>query len=85
MVSDISKKIGDHWSKKSQLQKQQKNMKLRWWQSPHINKYINSLICDKKINGVSKGIQIKLKELIGENDVPNRCISVGGGSGQKEG
>jgi len=78
------KKIGAHWSKVTKDAEKQKDLKLRWWQSPHIIRHINQMVCNEDIPGVSAGVVSRVRQIAGASIPFKRGISVGGGSGQKE-
>lgn len=78
MKKEISRKIGDYWSKSS-LKKNPEHV--RWWEVPTIHKHVNQLICGEPVDGVNKGLITVLKDLGLTFD---HGVSVGFGNGQKE-
>jgi len=78
MKKDIAKKIDDHWSDVN-LIKQPK--RIRWWQSSTIRKHVNQIVCGEPVNGISEGLNIRLKDL---GSTFEYGVSVGFGNGQKE-
>ena len=83
-MENLSKKVGAHWSKVTKDSSKQKNLKLRWWQSPHIIRHINQLVSNEQIPGFSSGLISEVKKLAGSSIPYKKGISVGGGIGQKE-
>lgn len=83
-MKDINKIVGDHWSQITEMQISNTQLKLRWWQSPHIIKHINKIVCGEEISGFSQGL-IQLARSRAKSLIPfEKGISVGGGTGQKE-
>ncbi|MGJ3249117.1 MAG: class I SAM-dependent methyltransferase [Elainellaceae cyanobacterium] len=83
-MQDINKKIDAHWSNVTKKTSESKNLKLRWWQSPHIIKHINRVVCGEPIPGFSQGLINIVKARAGRSIPFMKGISVGGGNGQKE-
>jgi SAM-dependent methyltransferase len=83
-VKDVKKKIGEHWSSVTKKESEKKHLKLRWWQSPHVIKHVNQLVCGEQVPGFSQGL-INLVKNRASSLIPfKKGISVGGGTGQKE-
>ncbi|MBI4645374.1 MAG: glycosyltransferase family 2 protein, partial [Bacteroidia bacterium] len=68
----------------SQANQPQKVLKLRWWQSQHIIKHINHLVCGDYVGGFSQGLTNRVKDLYGAKLPFKKGISVGGRNGLKE-
>ncbi|MGJ3250838.1 MAG: class I SAM-dependent methyltransferase [Elainellaceae cyanobacterium] len=83
-MQEINKQIDAHWSNVAKKKSSSKNLKLRWWQSPHIIKHINQIVCGEPIPGFSQGLIDIVKERAGHSIPFRKGISVGGGNGQKE-
>jgi SAM-dependent methyltransferase len=83
-MENHSEKIGEHWSKVTKDSAKRKNLKLRWWQSPHVIRHINQLVCGEPVPGFSSGLIKQVRNLAAESIPFKRGISVGGGNGQKE-
>lgn len=80
----IIDKVDQYWSDREKLNKEEKNLKLRWWQSPHIISNINKRVCGESVSGASQGLNhyIKIKY---KDKIPfKNGISVGCGTGKKE-
>lgn len=79
MKNRLKKHIGRHWSRVSKKQATRGNLKLRWWQSPTVHRYISRLL--NKKTSIGGGIQKAVRRGL----LPcQRAISVGCGTGQKE-
>lgn len=84
LVKNLNEKIGAYWSNMIKKSSKEKNLKLRWWQDPHIIKHINQLVCGERLPGSSQGL-IDIVKKIACNSIPfKKGISIGGGNGQKE-
>lgn len=83
-MEDEKKIIGGHWSNVTKNNSNNKNLKLRWWQSQYIIKYINQLICGENIPGVSQGLINTVKKRASSSIPFEKGVSIGGGAGQKE-
>jgi hypothetical protein len=62
-MEDAARKlIGEYWS--TAVQKTNPTgLKLRWWQSPFILRHINMRVCGQPIDGISRGLIQRAKEL----------------------
>ncbi len=78
------RQIASHWSQVTTQSQQSPNLRLRWWQSPHIIKRINQKVAGLPLDGFSQGITHRAKEIGGSRCPFTRGISVGCGNGQKE-
>lgn len=77
------KQIGEYWS--GVVQKTNPTgLKLRWWQSPFIVRHINMRVCGQAVDGLSRGLVRRAKELLGERAPLTRGVSVGCGNATKE-
>lgn len=82
--NEQQQKVASHWSSVTKKSQQTKNLRLRWWQSPHIIRHINKKVTGSPLDGFSQGITQRAKELAGDRYPFSRGISVGCGNGQKE-
>ena len=82
-MENNEKKVGSHWSKISQ-QNSKLNLRLRWWQSQTIIRYINQKVSGLPLSGFSNGLTHRAKEIAADRAPFAKAISVGCGSGQKE-
>jgi SAM-dependent methyltransferase len=78
---NLNDKIGSYWSS---VAKQSEDLRVRWWQSPHIIRHINKKIAGSPLDGFSAGIAQRAKEIAGDRFPFSRGVSIGCGSGQKE-
>jgi len=84
-MKNINSKIGDFWSKKTSDQQRSSNkLKLRWWQSQHIIRHINRVVCGEEVTGRGQGLIKCLQDRVGASIPFRKGISVGGGNGIKE-
>lgn len=78
MTTDLAKKIGAFWSKNNATPR------TRWWHSPMIIRYVNTLVNGEPVDGISTGLMHSAKKLLGNNAPLKKGISVGCGNGYKE-
>ena len=83
MREDLEK-VGDFWDRKNKEYQQNRNLRLRWWQSPQIIEHINYLVCGHKVKGVSQGLIRTLKSSYGQHLPLSKGVSIGCGNGLKE-
>lgn len=76
MDKETAKRIDEHWSKNSTH-----SLKTRWWEFPAIHEHVNSLVCGRAVDGVSQGLNHKLKAM---GRFFEHGVSVGFGDGSKE-
>ena len=79
--NSINEKIGSHWSS---VAKESVELRVRWWQSPHIIRHINEKIAGSPLEGFAQGLTQRAKEMAGDCCPFSRGVSVGCGNGQKE-
>jgi ubiquinone/menaquinone biosynthesis C-methylase UbiE len=82
--NEQQQKVASHWSGVTKQSQQTQNLRLRWWQSPHIIRHINKKITGSPLDGFSQGITQKAKEIAGDRYPFSSGVSVGCGNGQKE-
>lgn len=78
MNADLAKKIGTFWSESQAVSR------TRWWHSPLIVRFVNSIVNGEPIDDLSMGLTNKAKSLLGSRLPLAKGISVGGGVGTKE-
>jgi len=78
MEKSLAKKIGSHWSNHKPLKR------IRWWESPTIVRYVNSIVDGKYVDGRSSGLINRTKKLLKDRLPLEKGISVGCGVGLKE-
>jgi len=83
-VKTVNEKIGYRWSKVSRKNSKRKQYKLKWWQSSHVIKYVNQLVCGEPVSGFSQGLINIVRKYAGGSIPFKKGISIGGGNGQKE-
>jgi len=76
MDKETAKRIDEHWSKNSTH-----SLKTRWWEFPAIHEHVNSLVCGRAVDGVSQGLNHKLKAM---GRFFEHGVSVGFVDGSKE-
>lgn len=84
MEEDLNKTIGSHWSRVTERRTSDKPLKRRWWQSQHIIRHINKLVCGEEVSGFSQGLIELLRERAAHLVPFEKAISVGCGNGKKE-
>jgi SAM-dependent methyltransferase len=78
MEKEVAQKIGDFWSEESG---RESPAKINWWEFPIIHKHINQLVCGESVDGISRGLNLRLKAL---GITFEHGVSVGFGDGHKE-
>ncbi|NET78584.1 class I SAM-dependent methyltransferase [Okeania sp. SIO1F9] len=82
--NEQQKKVASYWFDIVKKNQKSQHLRLRWWQSPYIVRYINKKITGLTLDGLSQGITQRPKEMAGDR-YPFSCgVSVGCGNGQKE-
>lgn len=75
MEKEYMDKIDKEWSNKRKVSKS------RWWMVPSILRHVNEIVCGEPLEGVSSGLNYKLKKLGFKFE---HGVSVGFGNGSKE-
>jgi ubiquinone/menaquinone biosynthesis C-methylase UbiE len=81
MNERIFRQIGSYWAKKSVTKQPER---VRWWESKHIIRHYNRLVCGRPVDGIVQGVIELLKDRFAHRLPFNKAISVGGASGWKE-
>lgn len=79
--TEQQKQIGDYWSKQSQ---KPQLTQTKWWQIPHIIRYINKRVSGEAVDGFSRGLTDMAIKLAGNKASFKKGVSVGCGAGVKE-
>jgi len=78
MKTELANTIGRFWSNNAA------KSRTRWWHSPMIIRYVNSLVSGEPVDGISAGLMIRAKKLLDNRAPLEKGISVGCGNGYKE-
>lgn len=73
------REIGEFWDKQKSTE-----LRLRWWQSPHIIRHYNYRICGEYLDGWNEGPLKILYNKMDGNISFERAVSVGCGTAKKE-
>jgi len=81
MNNDYTQKVDEYWSN---YYKKKRTERVCWWRSPHIIRHVNQTICGKALDGWNAGLFDLLRQIIPENYIFPRALSIGCGLGKKE-
>jgi SAM-dependent methyltransferase len=55
-----------------------------WWNTPHLIRHINKIVCGEPIDGIHAGFHRRINQLVADMPRPRKAVSVGCGVGTKE-
>lgn len=83
-MREEERKVDEVWSANYSAGIKKADARDNWWQSPQIIRHINKTICGEPLDGWNSGGIKLLKQILPEEGMIERALSIGCGLGSKE-